>query len=89
MSNGMWCMRTLIVLHWFSPQLIPERHLLSTIGIVFFVLGIGAPQSESSFWGMGQETGFVLLTNIGRQRLRRLRSHFQVSNGYFSSIYYL
>ena len=28
MSNGMWCMRTLIVLHWFSPQLIPERHSL-------------------------------------------------------------
>ena len=31
---------------------------------------------------------FVLLTNIGRQRLRRLRPHFQVSNGCFNYIYY-
>ena len=32
---------------------------------------------------------FVLLTNIGRQRLRRLRPHFHVSNGCFNYIYYL
>ena len=28
MLNGMWCVRTPFACHWFSPQLILERHSL-------------------------------------------------------------
>ena len=56
-------------------------------GFVSFVLGTGFFSLSQAFEVIGHE--FVLLAYIGRQRLRRLRTHFQVSNGYFSSIYYL
>ena len=54
-------------------------------GFVFGVLGFLS--LSQAFEVIGHE--FVLLAYIGRQRLRRLISHFQVSNSYFSSIYYL
>ena len=31
--------------------------------------------------------GFVLLNITGRQRLRSLRPHFQVGNGYFTNLF--
>ena len=54
-------------------------------GFVFSVLGFLS--LSQAFEVVGHV--FVLLTRIGRQRLRRLRPHFQVSNGYFYYSYYL
>ena len=60
----------------------------SIVAVCHFCTGIPVLLSLSqAFEVVGN--AFVLLTRIGRQRLRRLRPHFQVSNGYFNYIYYL
>ena len=54
----------------------------------WFVFGVlGFLSLSQAFEVVGHV--FVLLARIGRQRLRRLRPHFQVSNGCFNYIYYL
>ena len=60
----------------------------SIVAVCHFCTGIpGFLSLSQAFEVVGHV--FVLLTNIGRQRLRRLRPHFQVSNGCFNYIYYL
>ena len=60
----------------------------SIVAVCHFCTGIpGFLSLSQAFEVVGH--GFVLLTNIGRQRLRRLRPHFQVSDGCFNYIYYL
>ena len=60
----------------------------SIVAVCHFCTGITVLLSLSQAFEVAGHVS-VLLARIGRQRLRRLRPHFQVSNGYFSYIYYL
>ena len=60
----------------------------SIVAVCHFCIGILGLLSLSQAFEVGGHVS-VLLARIGRQRLRRLRPHFKVSNGYFNYIYYL